>query len=132
MIFVDADAYIALMVEGDASHEGALRLLSELKSEEMVTSWEVIDEVATKLSFFTSHKEAVNFLKRLFTSETRIEYVDPKRAVAVEKLFFRQSSKRVSMTDCANMVIAKELGIKRFFSFDKHYKKNGFLIGMDR
>jgi len=32
----------------------------------------------------------------------------------------------VSLTDCTNMVIAKKLGVKTFFSFDKHYEKNGF------
>lgn len=128
MIFIDADVYIALYVEKDASHKRAREVLDKLLDEEMVTSWEVVDEVATKISFFATRKEANVFLEKLFESDTRIEYMDAKRANLATDLFKRQASKRVSMTDCANMVIAKELGIKRFLSFDKHYQKNGFKL----
>lgn len=132
MIFVDADAFIAWNYATDANHQRAVILYRQLhdSSEELITSWEVIDEVATKLSLFLTHKIAINFLESVFSSTIRIEYVDAILRQKVVALFAKQNSKHISLTDCANMIIARELGVKRFFSFDRHYLQNGFkLIG---
>lgn len=126
MIFVDADAYIGLFVEKDANHSRAVKILGELDEEELVTSWDVIDEVATKLSFFAGRKTAIEFIKIVTNSTTKIEFVDELIKMRAIEIFCKQVSKRVSMTDCVNMAIAKKKSIKRFFSFDRHYKQNGF------
>jgi predicted nucleic acid-binding protein len=59
-------------------------------------------------------------------SNTKIISVDVDNREKIIQIFKKQTSKRVSMTDCVNMAIAKKMGIKRFLSFDEHYKKNGF------
>ena len=130
MIFIDADAYLALTLVRDSHHASAKRLFATLqkKHEEFVTSWEAVDEVATKLSRFTSHAQSLTFLKILFESQIRIEYVTPELIDRICGLFVTQTSKKVSLTDCANMVIARQLGIKTFFSFDHHYEQNGFKL----
>jgi len=106
MIFVDSDAFLGLSVKKDAHFKKAWKLMEYLEEQEdqLVTSWQVVDEVTTKLSFYAAKKKALDFLKWIK----------------------KQTSKRVSLTDCTNMVIAKKLGVKTFFSFDKHYEKNGF------
>lgn len=128
MILVDSDAYLALNVEQDAHHKRAVKLLEQLieMGEDFVTTWEVIDEVTTKLSYFTTKNKADEFLKLMLISDTKIEFVDRIRAKLINKLFTVQSSKRVSLTDCANMVVARELRVKRIFSFDGDYERNGF------
>lgn len=128
MILVNADAYLALNVEKDAHHKQAINLLGQLRdvAEDLVTTWDVVDEVATKLAYFTTKKKANEFLGLILDSDTRIEFMDRGRARLTEKLFAKQSSKKVSLTDCANMVMASELGIRKIFSFDRHYVRNGF------
>jgi predicted nucleic acid-binding protein len=130
MIFIDADAYIALSFVKDIHHVKANSLFSELETsdEEYVTSWEVVDEVATKLSRFTSKDQSLKFFVFLFISKTQIEYISPESAGLILNLFKKQTSKKVSLTDCANMVIARRLGVKIFFSFDHHYEQNGFTL----
>jgi len=130
MIFVDADAFLALHADGDAHYTRAYRLSEFLNHthEPLVTSWDVIDEVTTKLARFTNQKIAIGFLKQIFLSDVRIEYITSELAPAIQFLFAKQTSKKVSLTDCSNMVIARQLGIKTFFSFDHHYEQNGFTL----
>lgn len=132
MIFVDADALIGLRVKEDAHYNAAKQILNDLEDqgEALATSWQVINEVATKLAYFDKKKNALDFLEWLFKSDVEVVYVDSRLAKKTVKKFKDQKSKRVSLTDCTNMVIAEEMGIKQIFSFDKHYKQNGFeLLG---
>jgi len=127
MIFVDADALIGLRVKEDAHYNAAKQILNDLeeKGETLATSWQVVNEVATKLAYFDKKKNALDFLKWLFKSDVEVVYVDNRLAKKAVKKFKDQRSKRVSLTDCTNMVIAEEMGVKQIFSFDKHYEQNG-------
>jgi len=124
MVFIDADAFIGLHVASDAHHDRARKIMADIK-DEIITSIEVVDEVATKLSLFTTRNKAVDFVNEILASKIRIEYVVSARIEKIAKLFARQKSKQVSFTDCANIIICRNLGIKRVFSFDKHYQQNG-------
>lgn len=129
-IFIDSDAFIALYSKNDIHHKKALNLAKKLKKEKtpLITSWDVIDETATKLSFYLTKKISLNFLKTII--QGRITLVSPDEEVLKKaiKIFAKQKSKRVSFTDCTNMAIAKTKEIKTFFSFDKHYLDNGFKL----
>lgn len=130
MIFVDSDAYIGIYFPKDPHHKKAVALVDELKrlQEELVTSWETIDEVATKLSFLSTKEIASRFLRDRRQSDEKIVFVDESLSEAIIGLFLKQRSKRVSLTDCANMAIARKLGIEIFLSFDNHYCQNGFKL----
>ena len=127
MILIDADALIGSRVENDAHHKKSVEILSKLREENetLATSWQVVDEVATKLSYFTTKKKAKEFLNWVFTTNIKVVYVDEKLAKKIVKKFKQLRSKRVSLTDCTNMVIAEEMGVKKVFSFDKVYERNG-------
>lgn len=128
MIFVDSDAYIALNAKKDLHHKKAIQILGNLaeSEKELVTSWQVVDEVATKLSYFTTKKKALEFLNDLLSSSTQVVHVEQTMVPSIVQKFKSQTSKRVSLTDCTNMVIAKTFAVTTFFSFDEHYEKNGF------
>lgn len=128
MIFVDADAYIALKVEKDFHHKKSILFLNTITSsqEKLATSWMVVNEVATKLAMFTTKSKSLEFLDELLSSDTEIIYVNERIRGSILKFFKKQTSKKVSLTDCTNMAIMKSMKIKKIFSFDKHYEKNGF------
>ncbi|MEK7577704.1 MAG: hypothetical protein AAB492_03780 [Patescibacteria group bacterium] len=130
MIFIDSDAYLALNLKEDSNQVKALRVakMLELSHESTVTSWEVVDEVTTKLSYYYSRDMARAFIANLQSSDTIIQYMVETLAADVFTFFLKQTSKKVSLTDCTNMVIARNLGIKTFFSFDHHYEQNGFRL----
>jgi len=130
MIFIDADAFIGLCVPTDAHYKKSAFLFEKLKKEaaDVVTSWDVISEVATKLSRFATKQIALKFLDLIKEIDIRLEFVDQDSAQEIINLFIKQTSKRVSLTDCANMAIAKKLGVRLFLSFDEHYVQNGFRL----
>ena len=130
MIFIDSDVYLALNLKEDTNKEKAIRLTQKLltSEEKKITSWDVIDEVSTKLSYHFSRTIAESFVRNIVRSDTNIRFIDEFLIQEVLALFLKQTSKNISMTDCANMVIAKSLGITTFFSFDHHYEQNGFTL----
>lgn len=81
-----------------------------------------------KIKFFLTKAVALSFIDFIQTSDIKVEYVTLIISEKIFKIFKKQSSKRVSITDCVNITICKELGIKTFFSFDQHYIKNGFKL----
>lgn len=131
MIFVDSDALIGIVLPKDAHHGTALAMLDALaqSQEELATSWECIDEVATKLSMYHNKKVARDFLNYVYeTSRLTIRFVDAALSREALVIFDKQTSKNVSLTDCANIAICRSMGIRAVFSFDLHYKKNGLKL----
>lgn len=127
-IFIDSDAFIALLNKTDALHQKAKNLLStlnQIESSEFYTSWDVIDEVATKISYHLTKKQAIKFLNYLQKIQACIIYPDAKLAKQAQNLFKSLIPKRVSMADCMNVIITKELQLDCIFSFDKIYQKQG-------
>lgn len=130
MIFVDSDALIGIIASQDAHYTHANLVFDRLAKteEQLVTSWETIDEVATKLSRYFGKDVATVFFTFLARTQITIVYIDYMRAKATVEIFDKQTSKNVSLTDCANIAICRSMGITSVFSFDLHYKKNGLKI----
>lgn len=131
MIFIDSDALIGIVLPKDAHHVNAHKILDDLagSDEELVTSWESIDEVATKLAMYHNKQVARDFITYVFeTSRLTIQFIDASLSREALVIFDKQTSKNVSLTDCANIAICRSLGITTVFSFDPHYKKNGLIL----
>lgn len=127
-VFLDADFYIALSHQSDSLHERALVILKKLSNATLFTSWDVIDEVSTKLRYMISKKEAERFLTGILVSTTQIVFPTPKNAHQALKLFQTIQAKHTSLTDCMNMAIMIDKGITTIASFDKIYPKQGFAL----
>ncbi len=126
-IYVDSDAFIGLESASDSLHEPVIQLLERLTGTEysLYTSWDVVDEVTTKISYYLSKKQSLSFLRFLEEYKIHILYPTRERHHRAVDLFSKIQSKRVSMTDCMNMILIKELNLDSIFSFDKIYKQQG-------
>lgn len=129
-ILIDSDAFISIESKSDSLHQEATRLLERLGDKEFsfYTSWDVIDEVSTKLSYFLSKEQSLSFLSFIQSTGIHILYPTRERHLKAVQLFSEIATKRVSMTDCMNMVIAAELNLDCIFSFDKIYQQQGFKL----
>lgn len=130
-IFIDSDAFLALMNKSDNLHSRATTLLSKLQQIENVvyiTSWDVIDEVATKASYRLTKQQAINYLEYVKDVATIIVYPDAKLSKEAQKIFAATKSKKVSMTDCMSMAIAQQMKLDAFFSFDKHFRQQNYAL----
>lgn len=130
MIFIDSDALIGTLALQDAHHVAASVVFNRLSDaqENLVTSWETIDEVATKLSMYFGKDCADLLFTLIVKANITIVYIDQILAQTTIDIFKKQTSKNVSLTDCANIAICRSLKIDTMFSFDEHYKKNGLKL----
>lgn len=125
-ILIDADIFIAIHNSNDSLRARSLKVLHQLKPSSDIrffTTWDVIDEVATKLSYFLSKAEAVNFLNSLKAQHITVLYLNSETSQQALQLFSSISSKRVSMTDCANMVLFEKYQLDYLFSYDNVYQQ---------
>ena len=132
-VFVDADAFVALIRVDDKNHKRALRIYKELRKEkvEFFSSNTSLYEAVTVISQRINHKKAEEFFTKVCQG-LNIVFIDQKREKKAAVIFNKQTSKNVSFFDCLNMAVMKEFEMKEIFSFDKDYKKNGFVrIGLD-
>jgi predicted nucleic acid-binding protein len=132
-VFVDSDAFVALLKEDDTNHEHALGILNELLERydtTFVTSNYVFSEVVTVVSQKVGHSEAVAFIDTITSPEYYIEMkrVSPEVERQAIEVFKGQTSKNVSFVDCTNMALMSAFQIQDIFSFDGGYKTNGYTI----
>lgn len=127
-IFIDADAFIGARNSKDALHKKARNKFNELLKTEslsLFTSLDVVDEVATKLSYFLSKQAAEDFLDQIKSGEITVLFATSEQVAQAVKVFQSIPSKHVSFTDCMNMVFFQEQQIDKMFSFDTIYERQG-------
>jgi uncharacterized protein len=128
-IFVDSSAWIALADRGDSHHKSAAdacpSILKNYKA--LVTSNLIIAETYIVLLKELGHKAALEFLERIKASP-RILKISSNEDVETEaeKILSKYLDQDFSYTDAVSFVIMKRQGIKKAFSFDKHFKIAGF------
>lgn len=129
-IFIDADAFVAIINFQDSNHKKAIKLICHIKKKNLkvLTSSFAVGEAITVISQKIGQKKAIAFGRKIYQGEIGI--LGPERVQQIKALekFARQKSKNARFTDFVNMVLMDELEIKRIFSFDKHYPKSGYKL----
>ena len=75
---------------------------------------------------------AIKVLEELRSEKYNIIQMDDNLIADAENLFNRIRSKDVSYSDCISFTTMKRYSIEWVFSFDEHFKKQGFKrIGID-
>lgn len=130
MIFIDADAFLAMAMSLDSNHKRAIHITKRLKDqkEELVTSAFVFGEVVTVLSQREGRNAALRFIDEFSLSGIILVEVDSLLREKGVVIFKKQTSKNVSFTDCINVAIIQQEKIREVFSFDRVYKKNGLRL----
>lgn len=130
MIFVDTDGFVALALTQDSNHSRAIAISKGIKArnEHLVTSVFSYGETVTVISQKGGREKALQFIDMFLASGTVVVEADESLREDGILVYKNQTSKNVSFTDCANIVIMRREKIKEIFSFDKIYKKNGFSL----
>lgn len=134
-ILVDADALVALAKTNDSNHERAVRLSNQLQKAGASYCFSpfTVAEAATVLSYKTSHKDAIKFLRQARKLGIPTLDLPEKYKDLPDNWFLKQKKKGTSYFDCYNMALLERYS-KQFdaiFSFDSVYKRNGFVLVED-
>lgn len=122
-VLVDSDAFIGWLNTQDAHHARATQLFEQAFSQkhQLVTTSFVVSETATVLSARINQVAAIRFLD--LVSAYPIIHITEELQQAALALFRKQVTKRTSVVDCSNVVVAQHFGIADILSFDGFYKK---------
>lgn len=134
-IFIDSDVLVALNDKDDPSHLQAQQRLNEIsgKEYEFISSTNVLLESVTIISQRVGKKEGVTLLNELRSGKYTVIHPDDSLIVSSEEIFRSIVSKNVSYSDCVSFAVMRRFGIRWVFSFDLHFKKQGFKrVGIDR
>lgn len=129
-VFVDASAFIALVVEKDFNHVRAAEIAArlELEKAELITSNMIIAEVLTVIGMRFSKTLAVEFGERIMKGG--IEIIHPS-AFAFEhawRIWKDEPHKDVGFVDAMSFALIESEQIPSAFSFDYDFLKRGFEV----
>ncbi len=134
-IFIDTDALVALNDSSDLLHKKALKILEKISRFGFVSflSTNVLLETLTIISQKMGKKQAILLLEELRSGKYTIIHPNEKLIFVTEEIFKSIKSKNVSYSDCLSFAVAGACDIEWVFSFDVHFKKQGFKrFGIER
>lgn len=134
-IFIDSDALFALNNEAEISHKVAQERLKTVFKETPTPylSTNILIETITMISQRVGKAKAIILLEELRSGKYIVIHPSEDIVLQAEEIFKSIWSKNVSYSDCLSFAIMRSYGIQWVFSFDIHFKKQGFKrVGIDR
>ena len=128
-IFIDTSAFFALLDNDDAQHSAAKRIWKELLQEEttFLTSNYVLVESFALMQNRLGLGAVRDFQENIMPL-IQVEYVDLEMHRAGVSALLAASRRSLSLVDCVSFEVMRTLGIKAVFSFDPHFREQGFSI----
>lgn len=129
MIFVDAGPFIAKSAQRDQFHDRAIDYWSTLAGnrEPLLTSNLVLSEALTLLARKTEYQWAAETARIVYECGLfTILRPEPADETAALGYFEKYADQHVSFTDCVSFALMRRKGIRRVFTFDRHFVLAGF------
>lgn len=129
MIYVDTSAFLAIVNVNDQYHESAMRTWQALieRNEKLVCNNYVLVE-SLALVQRRVHMEAASILHNDIIPFLEVEWLDEKLHNAIVELALSQNRRQVSFVDQASFATMRRYGISTAFSFDDHFREQGFTV----
>ncbi len=126
-VFVDTSAFYALLDRDDANHAAAAERWKTLLSSDttlLSTNYVLVECAALVQSRFGTAAS------RAFTEDVvpllGVEWIDADTHGAVVGAWLAASRRTLSLVDCASFEVMRRRGIRKAFSFDDHFRQQGF------
>jgi len=127
-VFVDTSALLAILDADDANHKKAKEAWEELISQEevLVCSNYILVETFALLQHRLGMGAVRTFQDDIFPILT-VEWVDEPRHRAGVTGVLTALRKKLSLVDCVSFDMMRRLGTGAVFTFDPHFKEQGFV-----
>ena len=126
-VFLDTSGIVAVIDRNDSNHARADRLWRRIlaSEESLVTSNYVLVETFALIQ----HRiglEAVRELMRDVVPVLTIRWLGEGQHNSATGAVLAAGRRRLSLVDCTSFEVMKEMGIRRCFAFDPHFREQGF------
>jgi predicted nucleic acid-binding protein len=128
-IFIDTAAFLAVLNANDQFHQPAKRIWNEILSQDssLFSSNYVILETTVLLQ----HRFGIEAL-RLFESDilpvVEIAWVDETIYKQGMSALLAANRRNLSLVDCTSFEIMRQIGLDAVFTFDPHFREQGFKV----
>lgn len=129
VIFVDSSALLALVDQTDRYYEAAMSSWRNLltRNEDLVVNNYVLVE-SMALAQRRIGLEAVHILQDSIVPFLDIEWMDEYMHQASIKRVLSSNRRQLSLVDCSSFETMRRLGLDTVFTFDAHFREQGFNI----
>ena len=128
MIFVDTSVFIALLNPNDINHKKAKEKWKEaVESGEFFLCTNYILLEASSLIQRRFGIKALRSFQEFIVPILNIEWINEDFHNKALSSLFTANRRGLSLVDCTSFEIMRAKGIKKVFTFDKHFKEQGFL-----
>ncbi len=128
MVFVDTGVWFAILFAKDPLHQRA-RIWFDEVNEELVTSDYKVDETLTLLLMRGEPTKARDFGRQIIVAGgARLAFVSEQQFNRSWLFFQQMASQGLSFTDCTSHIVARDLGVDKIASFDRHFLTTGHFV----
>jgi predicted nucleic acid-binding protein len=129
VIFVDTSAFYALSCAEDRNYSQAVRIWESLMREEnnLVTNNYVVVESISLFQNRFGIDRVRTFLTKLVPI-LNVEWVDEEQHTAAINHILSANRRNLSLVDCSAFETMRALGIDTVFTFDEHFREQGFNV----
>jgi len=128
-VFVDTSFYLAMWKVGDQLREKAREASRKVNNFLMVTSDLVLVEFLAGMSKITYRQIGIKAVDIILNdNNTQVYPIKHSDFTKGFQLYSGRIDKEYSLVDCISMNIAKDNGITKILTSDKHFREEGFEI----
>ena len=128
-VFLDTNAWLALVDKNEDNHENAVKLWEEIGRRRrplVLTDW-IIAEAGNSLAKPPFRSAFLSLLEDIL-SYPRVDlvFIDRKLLARATELYADRADKAWGLVACASFVIMGDLGIREVLTADHHFEQAGF------
>lgn len=126
IIMVDTSAIYALLDQSDNNHSVGKKILTKLSKSniKIILTNFLVAECHALISSKLGHELARQWITNICWEIERVSEADEERA---KEIIIAHADKTYSYTDATTFAVMERLGVKKCFSFDKHFTQFGFV-----
>ncbi len=129
MIYVDTSAFLAIVDDDDAYHVSAQKCWQNLlaKDESLATNSYVLVESLAVIQNRVGLM-AVQKMQSELLPVVEVDWVDAEQHELAINNVLTANRRNLSLVDCASFQTMRRLRIDTVFTFDEHFKEQGFTV----
>jgi predicted nucleic acid-binding protein len=129
VIFIDTSALIALVDDQDVFHANAIqqwRILLENQETLLCNNYVVLETMSLIQRRFGMRY--IDLLNSEFLYLLKLHWIDEEEHHSVVQTFLEINRRNLSLVDCSSFSTMRQLGIQSVFTFDPHFREQGFHV----
>jgi len=126
-VYIDTSAFLAVLDADDNEHQTAKEIWKKLieSDETLICSSYVLVETYALIQNRLG-MTALRAFNEDIVPLMHVEWIEETIHQQASNAVLTANRKNLSLVDCASFSVMRHLGVKNVFSFDRHFKEQGF------